>query len=377
MAETTVPSLAELREVARDPSAVARAWKAGGGKVAGCRCIFVPEEIIWAAGMLPHPLLGTPEPVRNADAYFQSCSCEFARNLFDLALDGKFDFLDGLALPSTCEATRRLYDVWVGYKKDVPALLINNPQKLLEEGSLDFYMEEMRRFRAGVEALSGRPVTDESLREAIALYNRTRMLLREISSLRKKDPPALTGEEMFDVAIAASVLPRDRANDLLGRLLQEMPHREARGPAGPRVLVTGSVLDNAALIRMIEEEGGVVVADDVCTTLKAYWKPVEKNDDPMTALVRSMNARPLCPCMHPFEARMDYLAELIEEYRVDAVVHFTLKYCHTFLFDAPLVRRELERRGVPATVLEVGHDLSGLGQIRTRVQAFLEMLESP
>jgi benzoyl-CoA reductase subunit C len=144
---------------------------------------------------------------------------------------------------------------------------------------------------------------------------------------------------------------------------------------GPRILVTGSVIDNPALIRMVEEEGGVVVADDLCTTSRYFWNLVEKSDDPMESMYRYGNDRPLCACMHPSERRLNHLLNLADEFNVDAAIYFNLKYCHPFLWEAPLFRKELEARDIPTTVLEVGHDMSGYGQLRTRIQAFIEMLE--
>jgi len=375
MGETTKSAMDTLCEIARNPSSVAEAWKAEGGKVMGTRCIFVPDEIVWAAGMLPFPLYGTPEPVRQADAYFQSCSCEFARNVFDLALDGRFAFLDGLAVPNTCDAIRRLYDLWAEYRGETPAWLINNPQKLVPGGNEAYWIEELKRFRQWVEQVAGTGVTDESLRDAIGLYNETRALMKKIWSLRKEDGPPLSGEEALLVGMAVSVMPKDRANGLLRRLLEEITDREPEEKFGPRILVTGSIVDHPAVIRMIEEEGGIVVAEDLCTTMKTFWHPVEEGGPSLESLVRAMNRRPLCACMHPFEARMDYILELVEEFRIDAVVNYTLKYCHSFLYEAPLVREALEKKDVPVTVLEIGHDMSGHGQLRTRVQAFIEMLD--
>jgi len=270
---------------------------------------------------------------------------------------------------------RRLTDIWRKYIPGVPLSLLVNPQKLLDERNRDYYLTELRRFRGEMEALSGQEVTDARLQEAIAQHNRTRELLRELYALRRAEQPPLTGAEALDVCQAVSCLPRDQANPLLERLFTELAAREVEPRHGPRVLVTGSILDHPALLRMIEEEGGQVVADDLCTTTRTFWHRVEPDADPLVAIWRHQNRRPLCACMHPTEARFDYLRELVETYRVQAVIYFNLKYCHPFLYEAPLYKAALAERGVPSIVLEVGHDQSGHGQLRTRIQAFLEMLE--
>ncbi len=370
-------AIEKLRGVARDPAGPARAWKAGGGKVIGYRCLYAPEEVITAAGMLPYPLYGTPEPIRLADAYFQACTCEYVRNVFDLALDGKLGFLDGLVLSNTCDVVKRLCDIWAAYVKGTPVHMIANPQRLLNEGNREFYMVELERYRELMEQISGVEVTDDRLREAIARHNATRALLREIHDLRRADPPGLSGEEALDICMAASVLPRGEANSLLHDALGELRGREAMDRSGPRILVTGSMLDSPALLKMIDEEGGVVVGEDLCSTVRTFRNPVEERPDlpPLEALYRYGNSRPWCACMHPTEARLKYLIGLARELDAEAVVYFNLKYCHPFLYEAPLYAKALEEAGFPTHVLEVGHDMSGHGQLRTRLQAFMEMLD--
>ena len=371
-------ALAQLRHVARDPAATARAFKARGGKVVGYRCLYSPEEVITAAGMLPYPLYGTPEPIRLADAYFQACTCEYVRNVFDLALDGKLEFLDGLVLANTCDVVKRLCDIWGAYIGHAPVHMIANPQRLMNEGNRAFYLEELRRYRALMERIAGVEITDDRLRRAIALHNETRSLLRDIYALRRIDPLPLSAAEALDICMAASVLPREEANPLLRQALKEIRSRTVKDSLGPRILVTGSILDHPALLQMIEEEGGVVVGEDLCNTTRAFWRSVEERPDlpPLEALWRFGNGRPWCACMHPTEARLEYLLELAKTFDAEAVIYFNLKYCHPFLYEAPLYKKALEARGLPTHVLEVGHDMSGHGQLRTRIQAFIEMLDS-
>jgi benzoyl-CoA reductase subunit C len=371
-------ALEQLRQVAREPAAPARAWKARGRKVVGYRCLYSPEEVITAAGMLPYPLYGTPEPIRLADAYFQACTCEYVRNVFDLALGGKLEFLDGLVLANTCDVVKRLCDIWGAYVEQAPVTMIANPQRLKNDGNRDFYLEELRRYRARMAQLSGGEITDDRLRDAIARHNETRSLLREIYALRRADPPPLSGAEALDLCMAASVLPREEANPLLRQALQEILHRDVKDAFGPRILVTGSILDHPALLQMIEEEGGVVVGEDLCNTMRTFWHPVEESPDlsPLEALWRFGNSRPWCACMHPTEARLEYLLAVAHDLQAEAVIYFNLKYCHPFLYEAPLYKKALEARGLPTHVLEVGHDMSGHGQLRTRIQAFIEMLDS-
>jgi benzoyl-CoA reductase subunit C len=375
MSTTDSKAAGMIRETLSQPDAFARRWKESGKKVAGYRCLFVPEEMIWSAGMLPYPLYGTAKPITRADAYFQPCTCEFIRSIFDHALEGRYNFLDCLILSNTCDVIRRLPDLWGEYVGGAPVHMINNPQKLMHEGNRRYYLTELETFKKKLEDVAGSAVTAEKLSRAISLYNETRRLLMEIYDLRRHDPPLISGVEAFEAAMAATILPKPSANDMLKRLLDEIGDREAPDTDAPRILVTGSIMENPALIRMIEEEGGAVVADDLCTTTRWFWRLVDESAEPMEAMYEYLNSRPLCASMHPMEARIDYVMELIDRFKAVAVINFNLKYCHPFLYEAPLLGRELDARGVPNMVLEVGHDMSGHGQLRTRIQAFIEMIE--
>jgi benzoyl-CoA reductase/2-hydroxyglutaryl-CoA dehydratase subunit BcrC/BadD/HgdB len=290
-------------------------------------------------------------------------------------MEGKLDFLDCIVLSNTCDAVRKLYDMWSGYVKGTPVYLINNPQKLMSESNREYYLEELERFGAEMARLSGKKFTDIELEAAIDLYNETRALLQELFQLRKQDPPPLSGEEFLEISMAASIMPKDRANRLLKDLLEEIKARIVPKNYGPRILVTGSIMDNPVLLRMVEEVGGIVAADDLCTTSRYFWGRIEKKSNPLLSLYSHLNTRPLCACMHPIESRIDHILELVDEFRIEAVIHFSLKYCHPFLYEAPLLQKKLETRGIPFSILETGHDLSGLGQLRTRIQAFVEMID--
>ncbi|MBI4620984.1 MAG: 2-hydroxyacyl-CoA dehydratase [Desulfobacterales bacterium] len=366
-------TLETMKDIFDNPNKIIEEWKKDGRKVVGHRCMYVPEEIIHAAGMLPYPTFGTPEPIKKADSYFQPCACEFVRNLFDLALDKKFGFLDSMVLCNTCDAVRHLYNMWDTYVDSVPCYMVNNPQKMYDESGFKFYRMELEKFKKLMEDLSGNKITDESLKKSIELYDETRKLLKELNDLRKRDIPAISGSEFLVTSMASMLMPKEKANPLLRKLIDEVKNREIKNADGPRILLTGSIIDNPTLIELVEDMGGVVAVDDLCTSAKYFWYTTKPNNDPMDAIVRFNLERTLCACAHPSEDRYDYLQELIREFNVDGIIYFNIKYCHPFVYESAIFRKKLEEE-VPTLTLEVDHSLSGLGQLKTRVQAFIEML---
>lgn len=367
-------ALETMRRYLKDPGPLIANWKTQGTKIIGYRCLNVPEEIIHAAGMAPYPLFGGPEPISLADSYMQPYICEFVRNVFDRALAGKLDFLDGLVLCNTCDAVRKLYDHWRTYVKTPLCYMINNPQEVYSSQAYSYYYIELQNFRQEMENFAGRKISDADLAASISLYNETRSLLKKIYLLRKQDPPALSGAEALDMSMAAMIIPKQEANVLLRQVLEEAGKRKDRPETwSPRILITGSIIDQPALIQLVEEAGGVVAVDDLCTSSRYFWQEAI-GDNPMDALCRYATQRSLCPCMHPAEKRLDYLQELIREFAVEGVIYFNLKYCDPFIFEGVMFKETLEKAGIPVMVLETGHDLSGIGQLKTRVQAFIEML---
>ena len=366
-------SIDTMRDIVNNPQQIIKDWKRDGKKVVGHRCLYVPEEIIHAAGMLPWPTFGTPEPITKADAYFQPCVCEFIRNLFDLGIDQKLDFLDCLVLCNTCDGVRHLKGIWSNYIDSVPCYMLNNPQKLYDESGFKFYRHELERFKRVMEDMSGTRITDESLQKSIDLFDETRGLLKELNVLRKRDIPPISGSEALTIAMASMMMPKEKVNPLLRQLIDEVKTREIEGADGPRILITGSIIDSPGLIQLVEDMGGVVVADDLCSSTKYFWYQTKPNRDPMDAIVRFNLERPVCACMHPSEKRYDYLTELVREFNVDGIIYFLIKYCHSFTYESAIYKEKLKEEA-PMLALEVDHNLSGLGQWRTRVQAFIEML---
>jgi benzoyl-CoA reductase/2-hydroxyglutaryl-CoA dehydratase subunit BcrC/BadD/HgdB len=251
--------------------------------------------------------------------------------------------------------------------------MLNNPQKMYDESGFKFYRHELDKFKQVMEDLSGNKITDESLQKSIDLYDETRRLLKKLNGLRNRDVPPVSGAEFLRIAMASMLMPKERANELLKQLIDEVKTREIKDADGPRILITGSIIDNPALIELVEDLGSVVVADDLCSSTKYFWYETKPNQDPMDAIVRFNLERSVCACMHPSEDRYDYLHELIKEFNVDGIIYFNIKYCHPFVYESATFRKKLEEE-TPTLILEVDHGLSGLGQLKTRVQAFLEML---
>ena len=201
--------LGTFREVIQGPkNTYLDEWKSCGGRVMGCYCSYVPEEILSAAGFLPYRLRGAgAEDSSAGDAYMSARVCTFVRHTMTLALRGELDFLDGVVLLQNCDHIRRAADLF-NKKTGAPFYCFLSVPRAPKERLFDWYLEELERLKSEIEAHFGITITDQALDEAIVLHNATRERIARLYDLRKRDAPPFTGEEALTATIAAHLMPR-------------------------------------------------------------------------------------------------------------------------------------------------------------------------
>lgn len=353
-------------------------WKKQGGKVIGCYCSYVPEEVITAAGFVPFRMRGTGSTSTElADACLSSINCSFSRHSLDMGLRGEYSFLDGVVWVNSCDHVRRIYDHWKR-KIVTPYLHFLSLPKKTTDVQVGWYRDEIATFKESLEKHFGTPITEERLWEAIRLHNETRRLQRQLYELRKRKSPPITGAETLAVMVAGSAMPREHYNQLLKKLLDELGRAYGHANYRARLMLIGGILDDPAYIEVIESQGGLVVTDSLCYGSRIMWKDVnEKASDAITALARYYIAeRPHCPRM--FDRQLDrsaFVMDMIRQFKVDGVISERLMFCDNWTGEAFMVGEDLKEKGIPYIRLDREYILTGVGQLRTRIQAFLETME--
>ncbi len=357
-----------------------REIKKSGKKIIGYFCSYTPEELIMAAGMHPVRVLTDPlDQTGPVDAHLQSFACAFARSCLDQLVRGRLDYLDGIVFPCTCDSLRAVSEIIRAEKKEGFFYhFLNMPLRVEGESQLAFYRRELEIMYSALAGFGGRPAGAESLGSAIALADANRDLLRRIWDTRRTPVPALTGEDCLGIVNAAVCMNRE---DLRGNLekiigaLEGFPGDKA-SPARTRLMVIGSVIDNPALMRIIESAGSIVVGDDLCTGTRYFTRTVGPVDteNPLDALARRYLGRIPCPTKHPVDPRLDHISRIVDDFNVQGVVAVLQKFCESHAFDFPSVRDMLTGRGIPVLLLEVEPAHLAEGQLSTRVEAFVEML---
>ncbi|MDY7041582.1 MAG: 2-hydroxyacyl-CoA dehydratase family protein, partial [Chloroflexota bacterium] len=337
----------------------------------GYTCTYVPEEIIHAAGFVPVRVRTTPQVPTHADAHLQSYTCALCRSALDQLLRGELQFLAGMVLAHTCDTMQALADLWVinaepgnGWVETVMM-----PTNLASPNARPYLIAELERFRARLAAHGGRPVGDEDLWASITLYNEKRRLLNRLHALRDR----LTAGEFYGVVDAGDRMPVELYVPLMMQLVEQL-EQALSTPGGPRLMLVGAVLDDPTLLGVLDELGARVADDDLCTGTRSFAEPVTEEGDPIAALADRALTRVLCPVKHrPESSRGAHLQRRVEEAQAEGVIFVLPKFCDPHAFDYVLVKSELKADGVPFLHLET-EQTSTSGQIRTRVQAFLEML---
>ncbi|MDR9459595.1 MAG: 2-hydroxyacyl-CoA dehydratase family protein, partial [Dehalococcoidia bacterium] len=262
-------------------------WLDRGGKVMGYFCSYGPEEVITAAGMVPIRMRAIGSTgTEMADTYMSNINCSFCRNCFNMGLTGEYDFVEGLVWLNNCDHVRRIYDNWKR-KVNTPFTHMISLPKMTGEAQVEWFHDELVIFKEAIEKHLGITITDKKLWEAIKLHNETRLLLRQLYELRKKDNPPITGAEALAVVVASTAMPREQFNQMLKELLQELSDAEGISDYRARLMVIGSILDDPAYIKIIEDVGGLVVTDSMCYGTRIFWTGVDEGEsDPITALAR-------------------------------------------------------------------------------------------
>ncbi|MFC1919952.1 2-hydroxyacyl-CoA dehydratase subunit D, partial [Chloroflexota bacterium] len=312
----------------------------------------------------------------DGNAYLYINNCSFSRSCLQLGLRGEYDYLDGIVAGSTCDGARRLFDLWQYYIKIPFHHILTVPRKITRRAH-NLYYEQVAKFKEELEQHLNTRITDEALQESVSVYNESRELLKKLYQLRKMDKPPITGSETLEVLNASQRMPKEQFNQYLRKLLDELTMSGIENVSRARLMLTGSVMNNPEFIRSIEELGGLMVADELCTSTRYWSDPVVLDRHPPLEAIskRYLNNFP-CARMVPSDERFDRILQLAHDHKVDGVISQIIRYCVPYAHDLPLLIERLKNAGIPTLALDVEYGTSGSGQISTRVQAFLEMLET-
>ena len=352
-----------------------------GIPVIGSYCTYFPQEIAMAMGAVTVGLCSTSdETIADAERELPKNLCPLIKSSYGFAKTDKcpyFYFSDVVVGETTCDGKKKMYE-YMGEFKNVFVMELPNTQG---EQALKLWKSEIIRFKEYLEKTFDVTITEDDIREAVKVNNAVRRSLRGMYEVMKHDPVPITGHDLFKVLYGSGYkFDRKKIPEEVDALVAKINSEYAEGKMlakMPRILVTGCPIGGSTekVIRAIEENGGVVVTYENCSGAKSMDKLVdEDNPDVYDALAR----RYLdigCSVMTPNKNRLELLGRLIDEYKVDGVVEMTLQACHTYNVEALSIRRFVnEEKGIPYINVETDYSQADIGQLNTRIAAFIEML---
>ncbi|MFH2046329.1 MAG: 2-hydroxyacyl-CoA dehydratase family protein [Pseudomonadota bacterium] len=370
--------LKKFTPIVKDPHSWLTRWKKETGKkILGCFPMYIPEEIIHAAGILPIQLLGSNERITLGDKYCHPYVCDLVRGNFDLSVKGKMDYLDGVIFSDYCLTEQLISDIWIRHSPDSFYKQLILPKNLAMSYADGRLLSQFNDLKKGVEELSGRKTTDSDLKKSIAIYNKNKKLLQELYNIRTDNPGLFMARDLATVIAAAMLMPKEDHNELLLQFIEEAKKQPKVKSKKIRLVVSGSLCDMPELeiLDIIEELGAQIVDDDLYVGRRYFYTLVDETINPMDAIVKHYKEDVPCPTkLYPGNDWVDYISKFVKETKADGIVVLVLKYCEAQLFDIPTLTRRLTKEGMPILILEMHHS-GASGQVRNRLQAFLEIME--
>ncbi len=367
----------KFNDIVNDPFNQLMAEAKNAGKIPiGYTCSYVPEVLLSVDNLTPVRMRAPGiTSTEKADNYLSLVLCTYTRSLLEFAMNDRYDYIQGWVFASSCDHMSRLYDNIKYLIKPSFNHIIDLPRIQTTE-ALKWYTEELQVLMDKLSSQFGVDMGEKALSDAIGKYNDLIKLILSIGESRKDEKPLITGTEFHSMVTAYLVSPKDVIHESIKEVHKKLKVRNGIGDYRARLMVVGGELDNPGFTEMIESMGGLVVADRYCTGSMPGFKPIETNNDPLPSIAEHTFNNNLCSrMMKQFENRLSYILKIVEDYNVDGVIVESIKFCDLWGIEATLLVSELRQAGVPVLRLEREYHQTAEGQLRTRVQAFLESMK--
>ena len=372
----------EFSEARRNGFISAKNFKEQNKAMIGTFCTFMPQELPLAIGAAAVSLCATSdETIAEAEKELPRNLCPLIKSSYGFGKTDKcpfFYFSDLVVGETTCDGKKKMFEL-MGETKPVHVMQL--PSDPTTEMSHEMWKSEIVKLKEVIEAQFGTTITDEDLKKAINLKNRERKALKDFYALGKLKPAAISGSDLLKV-LYGSTFKFDReaniveVNELTERIMAEYKDGKVREDR-PRILITGCPIGGVTekVVAAIEDNGGEVVFYENCMGAKAVEDLVDESNPDMYDALASKYLKIGCSCMSPNPNRYDLLDRSIDEYKVDAVVDVLLQACHTYSVETFGIKRFVnEKKGIPYISVETDYSTSDIGQLNTRMAAFIEML---
>ncbi|MFO1282639.1 MAG: benzoyl-CoA reductase subunit C [Burkholderiales bacterium] len=359
-------------------------WKAAapGRKAIGYMPVYVPRELVHAAGMLPVGILGGGDALEviQGDAYYQSYICRIPRSTIELGLTGRLDCLDGMLFPSICDVIRNLSGMWQILFKDKYVRYFDVPQNYQDAIGGSYYVHELEALRDGLAKLRGKPITDAEINASIAVYNDNRQALADLYAYRAAKPWQAPTSEVYLLLRAGMVLPVEEHTAMVREYLASVDQLARPARDNARVVINGAFCEQPplGLIKSIEMSGCYIVDDDFMLVTRWLLDAVPTGGKPLEELSKAFLHRSASTAAKYDEKREDkgrFLLHQVKTRAAEGVVFSAPSFCDPALLERPMLQDVLAKHGVPYTAFKYAENTGQMAPIREQAGTFADSIK--
>lgn len=364
-----------FKDAVKDVSAIAAGIKKNQKKIIGYLCSYAPEELIYAAGFHPLRLFSSKSDIVLAESHLQAYCCSMVRGVLEDSLSGRLDFLDGTVFPHTCDSIQRMSDIWRMKGKYEFFADVVLPAKLNTQSARVYMVDVLETFKKDLETAAGKEITDIDLQNSIKTFNLIRKNLSAIYALQSQKPGIIKGNDLSAIVKGAMIMDRDTVAALLPVIVTNLEKMDTPEKKGKRIVISGSICDSPAIYSAIEDAGGIIVGDDLCTGQRWFEGNILDHENPMASIADRYMDRMICPAKHISPvARGENIVSLAKKNRASGVIFMLLKFCDPHAFDYPYLKEYLDREGIKNLLIEMDDQQQNIGQLSTRFETFVHMI---
>ncbi len=373
--------LDEFKVKAATPNQQLAEYKAQGKKVVGVLPYYAPEELVYAAGIVPMGIWGSNnKTISRAKEYCATFYCTIAQLALEMLLDGTMDGLDGIITPTICDTLRPMsqnFRVAMGDKMSV--IFLAHPQNRFEDFGLQFTVDQYTHVKKELEKIAGREITNDDIKNAIKVYNESRAARRKFVKLASDHCDVITPTKRSAVLKAFHFMLKDEYTAKLNELNAELEKLPVCDWQGTKVVTSGIICDNPALLAAFEENNIAIAADDVAHETRSFRTDVPEDADPMMALAHQFANIDYDVLLYDPKSsenrRGEFVANLVKESGAQGLVLFMQQFCDPEEMEYPYLKKALNDADIPHIKLGIDQQMRDFGQARTAIQAFADVLE--
>lgn len=369
-------------KAANHPDEQLKAYKAQGKKAIGVMPYYAPEELVFAAGMVPMGMWGTnTKNIKEAKEYCASFYCSLAQLDLEMLLDGTLDDLDGVIMTTLCDTLRPMsQNIRVAMAKlnKMPTIFLAHPQNRRPEYGIQYTVSQYRNVKEQLEEIAGTKITDDALMNAIKVYNQSRAERRRFVKLAGEHPEAVSAVNRSAVLKASYFMLKDEYTEALKALNDELEALPKSDWKGVRIVTSGIICDNPDLLQILDDNQIAIAMDDVAHESRSFRTDAPEEGDPMRALAQQFADQDYEVLLYDEASaenrRAEYVASLVHDYNAQGVVVFMQNFCDPEEMEYPSLRQELDKQNIRHIRLGIDHQMRDFGQAKTALQAFADVI---